>query len=399
MYQPPRFGGRARYLQGVMRTGPPWAEYEDETMPRIRPTSTSVARAVRAASAAPAATSGGAQMPLLAALLAYAAAYAALTLLQPFGAFPSTALADVGGIIPPALAGVFALLAGRRAQRQVAMAWRLIGVGCLSWAFGEAVWTVYEVGLRVEAPFPSFADAGYLAMLPLVALGFIFLSSEEHKLARSRPALDGLAVILACAGFVWLFVIHPTYAASDASVLEKVIGAAYPVGDLVLLYALAVAVERQLGFRESSVLLAMFVGVLLLIASDVGFAFLTLRDEYTATSLVNIGWPFGFLVLAYAAALSASWSLSFVERPSIDMWYESRDILPLLLLPAMVVVDGIAILKEPATITIPLVALTGAAAIAVLLRMVIGWGVERGADQSRQLLVALFEDRGFRHAA
>jgi hypothetical protein len=47
--------------------------------------------------------------------------------------------------------------------------WRLMGLSALSWGSGQAAWTWYETVLGRDVPFPSLADVGYLAAVPLAA--------------------------------------------------------------------------------------------------------------------------------------------------------------------------------------------------------------------------------------
>src|SRR5687768_12798239 len=40
--------------------------------------------------------------------------------------------------------------------------WHLVAVMSLLFFIGDAIWNVYEIGLGIEAPFPSVADTAYL---------------------------------------------------------------------------------------------------------------------------------------------------------------------------------------------------------------------------------------------
>ena len=342
----------------------------------------------------------GPDLRLAALLLVYGVALTVLTLTQPFSEFTFLAISDVAGVVPPIAAGALALFAAQRSALQVRLAWRFIGVGCLLWGLGESIWTVYEVVLRDEVPFPSFADVGYLAMLPLMALGLTFLSSQRRQLAHVLPTLDGIALVLAFSAIVWFFVLRPTYEESAASVLEKAIGGAYPVGDLVLAYVLVVAVRRQWGFREGVVLMLLLAGLLLLIAADVGFAYLTLADAYSSSSPVNLGWPYGFLLMAYAAALSARWSLSYAEDagPSA-ISHAAGQVLPLALFVPTLPLIFVAFRDESLTASIPLASMAGIAVLAVMGRLAIDLGLVQELEDSRQRLLFWLDDRQDRWAA
>jgi hypothetical protein len=165
-----------------------------------------------------------------------------------------------------------------------------------------------------------------------------------------------------------------------------------------------VVVQRHWGFRNAVVLTTLLAGMLLLVAADVGFAYLTLEGKYTlqslASSLVNLGWPFGFLLMAYAAALGASWTLSYetdVNLPSARPW---REALPLALLPPLLALVVLAFREEALATSIALVAVAGLVVIAVLVRSAISLGLLRElAASRRQLIVWITEIREHRRAA
>jgi hypothetical protein len=344
-----------------------------------------------------------AQLPLALALVTYGVLYALLTLLRPFDADTFLALSDAGGVLPPIVAGVIALFAEERAVPHVTAGWRMIGAGCLAWGFGDLAWTYYEVVLDQPVPFPSMADAGYLAMLPLVALGLVVLSSERRRLSRSRPTLDGIAIVLSAVAFVWYFVLHPTYTQSDATVWQKVIGAAYPVGDLVIVYALVVAVQRQWDVRNAAIVAFLLAGMATLTAADLGFAYLTLQDRYDSTSLssslVNIGWPAGFLVIAYAAALGADWSLTYESDEALPTRSAWRHAVPLALLVPLFFLCGYSLAYDTLSVSVPLVAVAGLAAGALVLRLLISLGMLREIEAAQHQVATLIDDIRARRAA
>src|SRR3990170_5635543 len=79
------------------------------------------------------------------ALALYGALFALLILSHPFDGRAFLAVSDVAGIVPPAIAGVLAFLAAQRSLEHVRAGWRFVGAGCLAWAAGEGLWTLYEV--------------------------------------------------------------------------------------------------------------------------------------------------------------------------------------------------------------------------------------------------------------
>ncbi|MCU1500075.1 MAG: putative diguanylate cyclase, partial [Acidimicrobiales bacterium] len=82
-------------------------------------------------------------------------------------------LSNVGQFVAPLLASLACWAASRRApDGRLRAGWRLLAASALSWSLGQMIWTFYEVS-AMAAPFPSFADVGYLLAMPLalVAVG------------------------------------------------------------------------------------------------------------------------------------------------------------------------------------------------------------------------------------
>jgi hypothetical protein len=80
----------------------------------------------------------------------------------------------------------------------------LLGLGIVSWVFGQALFTYYEWALREAPPLPSLADVGYLSVYPFLLLGILLLPARPVPVAsRTRIALDGLMIITAAVTFSW----------------------------------------------------------------------------------------------------------------------------------------------------------------------------------------------------
>ena len=78
-----------------------------------------------------------------------------------FGDSAVTALDDIGEAVAAGLASAACAWAASRATGRDRLGWTLMGVSAGLWAAGEVVWSIYEVGLHVEVPYPSLADAGF----------------------------------------------------------------------------------------------------------------------------------------------------------------------------------------------------------------------------------------------
>ena len=66
-----------------------------------------------------------------------------------------------------------------RKSRRLGLAWAILGCAQLFYTLGDVAWAVLEVGLA-QTPFPSIADALYLAYYPLFLIGVFLLPGERN---------------------------------------------------------------------------------------------------------------------------------------------------------------------------------------------------------------------------
>ena len=210
-------------------------------------------------------------------------------------------LSNVATVLMAAAAGVACLIRAYGRPGRSRWAWSGIGLGALSYAFGEGVWTWIETVRHHEVPFPSLADVGYLGMVPLMAGGLLVMPVARQSLAnRMRSVVDGLMIAASLLLISWMFVIRAVVAAGSDSNLGLTVALAYPVGDVVLvtvvLYQLALM--RRDGYDVRSLVL-IGAGMVIFGFSDSVYAYLALDDTYQSGGPLDAGWFAGFaLVLA-----------------------------------------------------------------------------------------------------
>jgi transcriptional regulator GlxA family with amidase domain len=82
-------------------------------------------------------------------------------------------VSNVGLSVVPFVAAAACLRRAGRLAGRLRLSWGLLGASCAAWGVGQVIWTIYETGLGREVPFPSLADAGYLAAVPLATAGLL----------------------------------------------------------------------------------------------------------------------------------------------------------------------------------------------------------------------------------
>jgi diguanylate cyclase (GGDEF)-like protein len=215
---------------------------------------------------------------------------------------------EILGDSAPVLLGLAAVVAAFRVSGRagieppVRRAWRRLAVGLSCWWAGDLIWFVYEVLLR-RHPFPSPADAAYLAFYPCAAWALLsFPSAVRRRSDWTKLILDALTVLL-CAGMgIWYLVVGPVVHDHPGQHVAMLLNIAYPVGDLLVLFGVTVNLLRRTTAMETAFRL-LVAGVAALVVADVAFAHLSLSDAYDG------GWPDAFWL--------AGWCLFFLAARAV----------------------------------------------------------------------------------
>ena len=142
---------------------------------------------------------------------------------------------------------------------------------------GDLFFYFYLLVRQSPRPFPSIADALYLADLPIFIGSVLLLIRGQNPGRDVASLIDGGIVATAGGLLSWIYIIEPT-AASESPAAERLISMAYPVLDLLLL-TMAVRLLLIRGRRPvAHVFLAL--AVMALTAADTFYNFLNvLRSE------------------------------------------------------------------------------------------------------------------------
>ena len=229
-------------------------------------------------------------------------AYVIYLLFQPGSADSVTLTSDlVQLVVPIAITVPLAPTAAGRGTGRERAAWLLLAAGALAWGLGQAAWTWFEVVRGTETPFPSIADVGYLAAVPVLLAGVAVYPARLLALGRARALVD--AALIATAA---LFAAYGTFLAeviesAEGDAWARTILLAYPVGDVVIVAtAVALLARRVEGWRGTVGLVIL--GIVALAVADSSFAYLVSQGDYTDAA-TDAGWAIGFLLIGYAATV------------------------------------------------------------------------------------------------
>ena len=233
----------------------------------------------------------------LVALLLFAFVAAYVVLAASYRGPSLTAALDLMDIVMPLAAAAVCFVAAKRAtDKRQHIFWLLMVVALLASAGAEATWAWYELVARIMAPYPSPADVLWLAFYPLVFIAIMVLVSfrGKDKLSAAAMALDVFTFGVASLAVIWQLGILATVH-SSANSLINLVNVAYPVGDVVLLAALASLALIPAGRRRPSGILWLAPSFLINILADFVYLVANGNGTYATGSWIDPLW-----VLAYA---------------------------------------------------------------------------------------------------
>ena len=179
------------------------------------------------------------------------------------------------------------------------LAWSFIGAGLTLWGIGNVYYLFF---LGDPAPIPSAADAMWIVFYLLSYAGLILLMRARISEFRPSAWLDGMIGASAIAAVATAIVFDAVLGAVGGSKWAVATNLTYPLADGVLI-ALVVVVLAVSGWFAGRAWAMIAFGFAVFAVSDSAYLYQSARGTYVAGHLVDVGWPLGMLLVAYAAAM------------------------------------------------------------------------------------------------
>ena len=173
-----------------------------------------------------------------------------------------------------------------------------LSIGLVLYFIAEIIWAYYGIVLQIEVPFPSPADAFWLAGYG--PLGFhLFTMSKLHR-AYTRKTKRVIIVSLTVAAFSVLY-IQSLISVSDLSgpdaILKLGITIAYPIADAIVIVP-AVLVILNSGRGELTAIPWIFISWMFTALADTLFGYTIVTNIAGELSIWNLAYNAAYLFMA-----------------------------------------------------------------------------------------------------
>lgn len=241
--------------------------------------------------------------------------------------------------VPLALGAAWACVwASKGETGRARRSWLFLGAATASWGIGEIIWSWYETVLGQEVPFPGWADAGFLGLIPFALVAILSLpTAPKGTAARLRAFFDGVIIAGSVLFIGWATVLKESFADNSGGLVYHLISLAYPIGDLILI-AIIIYVIGRARTRERSALLFIGAGLLSIAVSDIGFLWLNMQEMYSTGSMIDPFWDLGFILIALGALKRPRFSESVLDERRVGPASIVAPYVPFVLATSMAVV-------------------------------------------------------------
>jgi diguanylate cyclase len=222
----------------------------------------------------------------------------------------NNALKIVGGdllsFFAPFIASIWLFLIVKKTKNRGNYFWLFLFFGTLSLCIAEGIWDYYELILKRGVPFPGWADLFYILQIVFYLFAFLYkLYEKKESYSMLRFLFDIVIIMIVTTTLSWRFILQDIFTDPSLTNTALLVSAAYPIGDLVLIFG---AVSMLLSSNEilpKKVLLFISAGLFFQIFADIAYMYLIAGELYESGSLLDPLWPLAGMLIGLSGFYSS----------------------------------------------------------------------------------------------
>lgn len=213
----------------------------------------------------------------------------------------------VAQIVAPVVAAICCYYAGSVLAKADAMRRVLgfLGTGMLCWGIGAVLFALYPLlNEGQETPYPWYADAGYLLIVPFTLAAFVVFKQNLHIQVPLFGKIG--AIIFFLIGLALAVQFNLNKLNDSDSLLSYIVTLLYTVGDPLLLGGTVIIASILSGGAAARPWWFILIGLVFYYLANLIYTYLVLQQQYATGNPIDIGWPLGFGFIAVAALMIRS---------------------------------------------------------------------------------------------
>lgn len=172
-----------------------------------------------------------------------------------------------------------------------------LSLGLITWGIGEMIWSGYNFFLKVDVPYPSLADVGFVISWPLWGIGLYYLSFATgakfglKKLTGKFQLLMIPLIAIAFSYFLLVVVARDGVLTSNQDWIKVFFDLIYPFFDVLILTEAAIIYGlsfKYIGGKYKWPVLVILLGVVVNYFADFGFSYTTTIETFYNGSWVDL---------------------------------------------------------------------------------------------------------------
>jgi signal transduction histidine kinase len=298
---------------------------------------------------------------------------------------------DIAWTLASGAAAFVCLRTSRIVEPARRRAWRLLGIGCISWFIGQLQWNYSQLILKQDLPFPTVGQIFFSALSVFVVVAVLQMPESRERTTFTFRHFGNLGLVSCCLVVtVVLGIVEPAMQSGAPGTYLRM----GLVHTLLVALTFITALYALWTYRWSSSwtpMLMLVIGFGIYAVANLVYAHALLTGSYLPSDLINASWLVVFGLIA-TAAHEQGW-LSSHSRTAPPQAIIAREAWLEAVVPALLIIIMVIVAVGSSTALTPRV-VSWAAGLFILFAIILGvreaW-IQNEAQQLTSKLVTINE--------